>query len=102
MAAPLLCLAPIIVSGAEDFDMLNGKVGGALSIELGVRDLQTSADFYPKVWALEEVASDGDGIHLRATGGEHHVLTIRQPPKPSLLGVHFATQDRASVDQPCG
>jgi catechol 2,3-dioxygenase len=81
--------------------MMNGKVSGVRSIELGVRDLQQSADFYTKVWALEEVGADGDGIHLRATGGEHHVLTIRERPKPSLLGVDFATQDRASVDQLC-
>ncbi len=81
--------------------MMNGKVSGVRSIELGVRDLQQSADFYTKVWALEEVGADGDAIHLRATGGEHHVLTIRARPKPSLLGVNFATQDRASVDQLC-
>ena len=81
--------------------MINGKVSGVRSIELGVRDLQQSADFYTKVWALEEVGSDADSIHLRATGGEHHVLTIRERPKSSLLAVNFAAQDRASVDQLC-
>jgi len=81
--------------------MINGKVSGMRSIELGVRDLQQSADFYTKVWALEEVGSDADSIHLRATGGEHHVLTIRERPKSSLLAVNFAAQDRASVDQLC-
>jgi catechol 2,3-dioxygenase-like lactoylglutathione lyase family enzyme len=82
--------------------MMNGKVTGVRSIELGVRDLQQSVDFYTKAWALEEVAADGAAVHLRATGGEHHVLTIRERGKPSLLGVNFATQDRASVDQLCG
>ncbi len=81
--------------------MINGKVTGVRSIELGVRNLQQSADFYTKVWALEEVAADGDAIHLRATGGEHHVLTIRERPKPALLGVHFAAEDRAAVDRLC-
>ena len=81
--------------------MTNGKVTGVRSIELGVRDLQQSADFYIKVWALDEVTADGDGIHLRATGGEHHVLTIRERPKPTLLGVNFAAPDRATVDQLC-
>ena len=47
------------------------------SIELGVRDLHQSAEFYTKVWALEEVSSEGDSMHFRATGGEHHVFTIR-------------------------
>jgi len=58
--------------------MANGRVTGVRSIELGVRDLQQSADFYAKVWALEEVSSDGDSVNFRATGGEHHVLTIRE------------------------
>lgn len=80
---------------------MNGKVTGVRSIELGVRDLQQSADFYIKVWALDEVAADGDGIHLRATGGEHHVLTIRERPKPTLLGVNFAAPNRTTVDQLC-
>jgi len=80
---------------------MNRKVTGVRSIELGVRDLQQSADFYTKVWALEEVGADGDGIHLRATGGEHHVLTLRERPKPELLGVNFATQDKAAVDELC-
>jgi catechol 2,3-dioxygenase-like lactoylglutathione lyase family enzyme len=81
--------------------MTNGKVTGVRSIELGVRDLQQSADFYIKVWALDEVAADGDGIHLRATGGEHHVLTIRERPRPTLLCVNFAAPDHATVDQLC-
>lgn len=81
--------------------MTKGKVTGVRSIELGVRDLQQSADFYIKVWALDEVAVDGDGVHLRATGGEHHVLTIRERPKPTLLSVNFAAPDRTTVDQLC-
>jgi len=81
--------------------MTNGKVTGVRSIELGVRDLRQSSDFYIKVWALDEVAADGDGIHLRATGGEHHVLTIRERPNPTLLGVNFAAPDRTTVDQLC-
>jgi len=77
--------------------MAQGRVTGVRSIELGVRDLHQSADFYTKIWALEEVSSDGDSIHFRATGGEHHVLTIRERAKPSLLGVHFSAVDRAAV-----
>ena len=81
--------------------MTNSRVTGVRSIELGVRDLHQSAEFYTKVWALEEVSSDGDSIHFRATGGEHHVLTIRERPQASLLGVHFAAADRDAVDQLC-
>src|SRR6516165_10609696 len=57
--------------------------------------------FLHQGWALDEVAVAGDGIHLRATGGAHHVLTIRERPKPTLLGVNFAAPDRTTVDQLC-
>jgi catechol-2,3-dioxygenase len=81
--------------------MANSRVTGVRSIELGVRDLHQSAEFYTKVWALEEVCAEGDSVHFRATGGEHHVLTIRERPQASLLGVHFAAADRDAVDQLC-
>jgi catechol 2,3-dioxygenase len=81
--------------------MVNSRVTGVRSIELGVRDLQQSAEFYSKIWALEEVASEGDSIYFRGTGAEHHVLTIRQRPKPALLGVHFSAVDRRAIDELC-
>jgi len=81
--------------------MANSTVTGVRSIELGVRDLHQSAEFYTKVWALEEVSAAGDTMHFRATGGEHHVLTIRERPQASLLGVHFAAAHRGAVDQLC-
>jgi catechol 2,3-dioxygenase-like lactoylglutathione lyase family enzyme len=81
--------------------MTNARVTGVRSIELGVRDLHKSAEFYSKVWALEEIGAEGDSIRFRATGGEHHVLTIRERPKPALLGVHFSASDRGVVDALC-
>lgn len=81
--------------------MINGRVTGVRSIELGVRDLHQSAEFYTRIWALEEVGCEAESIHFRATGGEHHVLTIRERPKPSLLGVHFSAPDREAVDALC-
>ena len=36
--------------------MTNARINGLRSIELGVHDLQKSAEFYRKVWALEDVA----------------------------------------------
>ena len=58
--------------------MANAKITGVRSIELGVLDLHRSAEFYSKVWALEEVSSEADAVHFRGTGAEHHVLTIRR------------------------
>src|SRR5690349_3920711 len=79
--------------------MTNARVTGLRSIELGVSDLNASSDFYQKVWGLEEVVSEGDAVHLRGTGAEHHVVTLRQRPKPMLIAVHFAASDRNAVTE---
>jgi catechol-2,3-dioxygenase len=78
--------------------MSEPRINGLRSIELGVHDLQKSADFYRKVWALQDVAADGDAVHLRATGRDHHVITLRERPRAALLNVHFSAPDRATVD----
>src|SRR4029079_18812840 len=78
--------------------MTNARINGLRSIELGVHDLQKSAEFYRQVWALEDVAAEGDSIHLRGTGRDYHVLTLRERPRAGLLGVHFSAPDRAAVD----
>jgi catechol-2,3-dioxygenase len=74
------------------------RIGGLRSIELGVRDLKASADFYRKVWALEDAAVEGNAIHLRGTGDEHHIVTLREMPASQMLCVNFAAPDRATVD----
>src|SRR5437764_12892646 len=78
--------------------MATARIDGVRSIELGVHDLQKSAEFYRRVWALEDVAAEGDTIHLRGTGREHHVITLRERPRAALLGVHFSAPDSATVD----
>src|SRR6478752_10665919 len=78
--------------------MNTAKVTGVRSIELGVTDLDQSAAFYSHIWGLEPVVSEGDTIHLRANGAEHHIVTLRERPTAGMLGVHLATADRASVD----
>ena len=78
--------------------MTNARINGLRSIELGVHDLQKSAEFYRRVWALEDVAAEGDTIYLRGTGREHHVVTLHERPRASLMGVHFSAPDSATVD----
>src|SRR6516225_8478520 len=77
--------------------MSNPKVTGLRGVELAVPDLAQSAAFYCALWGLEESARDGEAIHLRANGDEHHVLTLRERPSASLLGVHFAATERNAV-----
>jgi catechol 2,3-dioxygenase-like lactoylglutathione lyase family enzyme len=79
--------------------MSNARVTGLRGIELGVTDLHQSAGFYSHVWGLEPVVSENDTIHLRANGGEHHIVTLRERPTSGMLGVHFAANDKAAVNE---
>src|SRR3979411_2919729 len=79
--------------------MTSARVTGLRSVELGVPDLEKSADFYRNVWGLEDVRAPADTIHMRGTGAEHHVLTLRQRPKASFLGVHFSAADHTAVNR---
>jgi catechol 2,3-dioxygenase len=79
--------------------MINARVTGLRNVELGVPDLDKAAAFYRNVWGLEDVVSTGDTLHLRGTGAEHHVLTLRQRPKATFLGVHFAAASHAAVNK---
>ena len=78
--------------------MNNARVTGLRSIELGVTNLTQSVGFYSAVWGLEPVVSDGETIHLRANGTEHHAVTLRERPTAGMLGVHFAAVNREAVD----
>ena len=37
--------------------MADARIAGLRSVELGVRDLNASSDFYQKVWGLTESAA---------------------------------------------
>src|ERR1700674_1957309 len=78
--------------------MTQATITGLRSIELAVHDLKQSTEFYRGGWGLEPVASEGDPIHLRGTGHEHHLVTLRERPKAALLAVHFEASNRTTVD----
>src|SRR5262249_28851970 len=78
--------------------MSDPRINGLRSVELGVHDLQKSAEFYRKVWALEDVSGEGDTLHRGGTSRANQVLTRRERPRAGLLGVHFSAADRATVD----
>ena len=78
--------------------MTDPRVIGLRSVEFGVSNVKDSARFYQDSWGLVPVA-EGNGVcHLRATGDEHHIVTLREAPEARLLRVDFATADKANVD----
>lgn len=78
--------------------MAQPKVMGMRGLEVAVYDLEESAKYYRDVWALDEVSRDGGKMHLRATGPDHHVLTLHERPKAGLVALNFAAADKAAVD----
>lgn len=46
------------------------------SVALNVPDLAKAEDFYTKVWNLAIVARTDDGLYLRGTGADHHLLSL--------------------------
>ncbi len=78
--------------------MADIKVSDLRGVELAVFDLDESADFYKKAWALEEVARDKDRMFLRAAGDEHHVLTLHERPRAGMVAINLAAPDRKTVE----
>lgn len=78
--------------------MAQPSVSAVRGIELGVRDVVASARFYEDAWGLSAVSREGCAIHMRATGREHHALTLRQTTKTSLRTIHTAAADKATVE----
>lgn len=67
-------------------------------LELAVYNLDESADFYAKAWALEPVAREGSRMFLRGAGAEHHVVTLHEAPRAGLVAINFAAPSREAVD----
>lgn len=76
-----------------------GSIARLRSLELGVTDLARSVEFYRDVWALAVVAEEDGVCCLRATGPDHHVVTLRERPQPALLATEFVAADSGVVDR---
>ena len=60
------------------------------------------AGFYERVWGLRRIPADGDSVHLRGTGPEHHILAIHPGSQTTVRGYRLGLADRAAVDQAAG
>ena len=78
--------------------MSDARVTAVRSVEFGVRDVDSAADFYGRVWNLDPVADDGGARYFRGTGPEHHILALHEREEPALIRVNLAAPDRRSVD----
>lgn len=69
------------------------------SVEIAVSDLSRSAKFYSDAWALEPVGESPGVMHLRASGPENHVLTLRAASEPALASIEFGLVTIHGVDE---
>jgi catechol 2,3-dioxygenase-like lactoylglutathione lyase family enzyme len=74
------------------------RVSDIRGVDLAVRNLAASVEFYVNAWGLEEVSRDAQTVYLRATGQEHHALALHEEGKIAFLGANFAAPDKAVVD----
>jgi catechol 2,3-dioxygenase-like lactoylglutathione lyase family enzyme len=69
------------------------------SVELGVRDLDASAEFYQDTWLLEPAGRTTAARYFRGAGPEQYVLAIRGDRAPGFVRINLAAADRAAVDE---
>ena len=79
--------------------MSDARVTAVRSVEFGVRDVDSAADFYGGVWNLDPVAEHDGARYFRGTGPEHHILALHEREEPALIRVNLAAPDRRSVDR---
>ncbi|MDV3205990.1 MAG: VOC family protein [Rhodococcus ruber] len=68
------------------------------SVTLSVPDPAASRDFYHEAWGLTTVEADGDRFWLRATGPEHHVLTVERGETNALGRISLAVATPREID----
>lgn len=68
------------------------------SVELGTPDIAASEAFYTDVWGLQVQHRAGGVVYLRATGPDHHVLTLQSHPASEVLSVTFRVAAEASLE----
>ena len=78
--------------------MSEAMVTGLRSIDYIVTDVAISARFYENCWGLAPVAQEGGVQYMRATGAEHHIITLHEGPTAGVKCVNFAAAGREAVD----
>lgn len=78
--------------------MTKASAYGIRSVELNVRDIEATKAFYEAQWGLKEVARENGTVFMRATGRDHHVLSLHQAPKSALRAINLGAKTRADID----
>lgn len=75
-------------------------VSGLRSVALNVPDLALAEKFYTEVWHLAVAARTSEGLYLRATGADHHVLALHHAAGPARIrNVTLRGRSREALDE---
>ncbi len=61
------------------------RISGLRSVSLCVPDLNLAEAFFTRTWHLKVAARDDSGLYLRASGADHHVLSLHPADGPARL-----------------
>ena len=78
--------------------MGTAKVSRLRGIAIAAPDATGSAPFYAESWGLDPVAHEPGEVYLRASGPEHHILSLHDSETKGIVYVNFAAQDVASLE----
>jgi len=70
------------------------------SVALNVPDVAVAEDFFTRVWQLEVVAHTAEGVFLRGSGADHHLISLHGHIGPaSVRHVSLRTHSRTAMEQ---
>ena len=79
--------------------MKPSSVSSLRSVALGVTDLAAAEKFFVEVWRLS-VSDRADGVvYLRATGRDHHVVSLHRSVKTALRNITLRTGSLADLQR---
>lgn len=78
--------------------MNEARVETLRSVDIGVTGVTACQAFFTEVWGLIPVTAAGGVHYLRGTARYHHVVSLRQTPRPCLVRIVFGARDRETVD----
>ena len=78
--------------------MTQFPISALRSVDLDTPDIAVSEKFYIDVWGLEVVTRHAGVTYLRASGGDHHVIALRQGERPELRAITFRLASENDFD----
>jgi catechol-2,3-dioxygenase len=88
---------PRRVASAEERVVTNARVSRLRGIGLAAPNLPATATWYVGAWGLARAGEGRNAAYLRASGPEHHVLSLHDRPQRGIAYLNFAAQDEAAL-----